>query len=83
MKAINTKSLLKIIFFQLRDSILENINQMNQKTFCQKDLESLKQWKWNVNITTDQAFSLTNQVNSNESNLSIDFNLIFIFQGIQ
>lgn len=48
--------------FQFRDQIVTNINSMAQSHLCSKDIELLKAWKWDHNITADRNFDLTVQV---------------------
>lgn len=46
----------------LRDEILENFQNVQAISFCEKDWNMLKKWKWDENITDNQAQMLTIQV---------------------
>lgn len=50
------------MFFQLRDEIIENFDKFENNPFCESNWKKLVQWKWNENITDDQAQSLTSRV---------------------
>lgn len=52
--------------FQLRDEVIDNYEKRRTKpdygALCDEDLEILKNWHWNPNITGDYAEYLTTQV---------------------
>lgn len=65
--------------FQLRDEVIDNYEKRKTKpdhgALCDEDIEILKNWHWNPNITGDYAEFLTAQV-------FILFNLIKVTDGI-
>lgn len=66
-----------IFFFQLRDEVIENYEKRRTKpdygALCDEDIEILKNWQWNHNLTSDYANFLTAQVIIFLSNQRIDF----------
>lgn len=51
-----------LFFLQLRDEIIENFDDVENMPFCESNWKKLVQWKWNENITDDQAQTLTTRV---------------------
>lgn len=51
-----------ISVLQLRDEIIENFEDTENMPFCESNWKKLVHWKWNENITDDQAQTLTSSV---------------------
>lgn len=49
-------------FLQLREEIIENFDDIENMPFCELNWKKLGQWKWNKDITDDQAQTLTPRV---------------------
>lgn len=53
---------IEMFFFQLRDEIVENFENSERNFFCESEWNELLEWKWNENVTVDQALALTPRV---------------------